>query len=81
MFTIIENKPYVIEGDKAYEVSLSIDKGTEKIGDGIKLPSSYPIFTAREIYIKFNIQPEDAKEEEKVIEEIVEIKKDKKKKK
>ena len=81
MFTIIENKPYVIEGDKAYEVSLSIEKGTEKIGDGIKLPSSYPIFTAREIYKKFNIQPKDAAKEEEVIEEIAEIKKDKKKKK
>lgn len=81
MFTIIDNEPYVIEGDKVYKVSLSIEEGTKKIGAGKDLPSSYPIFTAREIYDKFQIVPKSEEEEEKVVEEIVEIKKDKKKKK
>lgn len=55
MFTIIDNKVYVIENDKMFPVNVSIEKGVEKVGEGAKLPKDYPVYTLREIQIKFGV--------------------------
>lgn len=56
MFTIVNNKPYLIENDKMFPINVSIEKGVEKAGKEEKLPANYPIYTLREIQIKFGIQ-------------------------
>lgn len=58
MFTIVNNKVYVIEKDKMFPVNVSIENGVEKVGEGEKLPEDYPIYTLREIQIKFGIEKE-----------------------
>lgn len=60
MFTIIDNKVYVIENDKMFPVNVSIEKGVEKVGEGVKLPKDYPLYTLREIQIKFGVEKEKA---------------------
>ena len=56
MFTIVNNKPYLIENNKMFPINVSIEKGVEKTGKEEKLPANYPIYTLKEIYIKFGIQ-------------------------
>lgn len=60
MFTIVDNKVYVIENDKMFPVNVSIEKGVNKVGEGVKLPKDYPIYTLREIQIKFGVEKEKA---------------------
>ena len=56
MFTIVDNKVYVIENDKMFPVNISKEKGIEKVGQAKDLPKTYEVYTIQEILIKFNIQ-------------------------
>lgn len=56
MFTIINNKVYVIENDKIFPINISREKGIEKVGQAKDLPKTYNIYTINEILIKFNIK-------------------------
>lgn len=56
MFTIIDNKVYVVEDNKIFPVNVSREKGIEKVGQAKDLPKSYEVYTINEILVKFNIK-------------------------
>lgn len=56
MFTIIDNKVYVVENDKIFPVNVSKENGIEKVGQAKDLPKTYNVYTINEILVKFNIQ-------------------------
>ncbi|MCI8273433.1 MAG: hypothetical protein HFJ55_05070 [Clostridia bacterium] len=56
MFTIIDNKVYVVENDKIFPVNISRENGIEKVGLEKDLPKTYEVYTINEIFVKFNIQ-------------------------
>lgn len=56
MFTIIDNKVYLIEDNKMFPVNVSRENGVEKVGQTKDLPKTYEVYTIQEILIKFNIQ-------------------------
>ena len=56
MFTIVNNKVYVVEDNKMFPVNVSKENGVEKVGQSKDLPKTYEIYTIQEILIKFNIQ-------------------------
>lgn len=56
MFTIVNNKVYVVEDNKMFPVNVSKENGVEKVGQGKDLPKTYEVYTIQEILIKFNIQ-------------------------
>lgn len=56
MFTIVNNKVYVVEGSKMFPVNISKEKGIEKVGQSKDLPKAYEVYTINEIFVKFNIQ-------------------------
>lgn len=58
MFTIIQDKVYLVEKDKMFPVNVSIEKGVQKVGQAKELPKGYQVYTLREIQIKFNIDIE-----------------------
>lgn len=60
MFTIVDNKPYLIENNKMFPINVSLEKGVEKAGKEEKLPANYPIYTLREIQIKYGVEKEKA---------------------
>jgi len=56
MFTIIDNKVYIVENDKIFPVNISKEKGIEKVGQPKDLPKTYNVYTINEILVKFNIK-------------------------
>lgn len=56
MFTIIDNKVYLIEDNKMFPVNVSRENGIEKVGQAKDLPKTYNIYTINEILVKFNIK-------------------------
>lgn len=56
MFTITNNKVYVLEDNKMFPVNISKENGIEKVGQSKDLPKTYEVYTIQEILIKFNIQ-------------------------
>lgn len=56
MFTIVDNKVYVVESNKMFPVNISKEKGIEKVGQAKDLPKAYEVYTINEIFVKFNIQ-------------------------
>lgn len=56
MFTIVDNKVYVVEGSKMFPVNISRENGIEKAGQAKDLPKGYQAYTINEIFVKFNIQ-------------------------
>ena len=56
MFTIIDNKVYIVENDKIFPVNVSREKGIEKVGQAKDLPKTYNLYTINEILVKFNIK-------------------------
>ena len=56
MFTIIDNKVYIVENDKIFPVNISREKGIEKVGQPKDLPTAYEVYTINEIFVKFNIK-------------------------
>ncbi len=56
MFTVVDNKVYLIEAEKMFPVNISKENGIVKVGQLKDLPSNYPIYTIQEIFIKFNIE-------------------------
>ncbi len=58
MFTIIQDKVYLVEKDKMFPVNVSIENGIQKVGQVQDLPKGYQVYTLREIQIKFNIDIE-----------------------
>ena len=56
MFTIVDNKVYVVEGSKMFPVNISRENGIEKAGQAKDLPKGYQVYTINEIFVKFNIQ-------------------------
>ncbi len=56
MFTIIDNKVYIVENDKMFPVNISREKGIEKVGQSKDLPKTYNVYTINEILVKFNIK-------------------------
>ena len=56
MFTIIDNKVYIVENDKMLPVNVSREKGIEKVGQAKDLPKTYNVYTINEILVKFNIK-------------------------
>lgn len=56
MFTIIDNKVYVVENDKMFPVNVSKENGIEKVGQAKDLPKTYSVYTINEILVKFNIK-------------------------
>lgn len=56
MFTIVNNKVYVVEDNKMFPVNISKENGVEKVGQAKDLPKTYEVYTIQEILIKFNIQ-------------------------
>lgn len=55
MFTIIDNKVYVVENNKIFPVNVSRKNGIEKVGQAKDLPKTYNVYTINEILVKFNI--------------------------
>lgn len=83
MFTIIQDKVYLVEEDKMFPVNVSIENGIQKVGQSQDLPKGYQVYTLREIQIKFNIDIEkpyyfDKEKYEKELEEAKAKKKQKK---
>lgn len=58
MFTIIQDKVYLVEKDTMFPVNVSIENGIQKVGQARDLPKGYQVYTLREIQIKFNIDIE-----------------------
>lgn len=58
MFTIVDNKVYLVEKDKMFPVNVSIENGVQKVGQAKDLPNGYQVYTLNEIQIKFNIKLE-----------------------
>ncbi len=58
MFTIVNNKVYLIEKEKMFPVNVSVENGIQKVGQAQDLPEGYSIYTLQEIHIKFNIKAE-----------------------
>lgn len=58
MFTIIDNKVYLIENDKMFPVNVSIENGVQKVGRAQDLAKGYQVYTLNEIQVKFNIKLE-----------------------
>ncbi|MCI9245540.1 MAG: hypothetical protein HFJ30_00055 [Clostridia bacterium] len=56
MFTLVDNKVYVVEGSKMFPVNISRENGIEKAGQAKDLPKGYQVYTINEIFVKFNIQ-------------------------
>ena len=56
MFTIIDNKVYIVENNKMFPVNVSREKGIEKVGQAKDLPKTYNVYTINEILVKFNIK-------------------------
>lgn len=56
MFTIIDNKVYIVENDKIFPVNVSRENGVKKVGQAKDLPKTYEIYTINEILVKFNIK-------------------------
>jgi hypothetical protein len=76
MFTIVNNKVYVVEDNKMFPVNISKEKGIEKVGQSKDLPKAYEVYTINEIFVKFNIQENKPYyfDKEKYEQELAEVK-------
>lgn len=76
MFTIVDNKVYLVEDNKMSPVNVSKEKGVEKVGQAKDLPKTYEVYTIQEIFVKFNIEEYNPYyfDKEKYEQELAEVK-------